>query len=421
MAYLAFMESHAPRGIDWLPWHFQRIYNAVEYLQLNGYLSAYGFSILTACQNCSLAASEWVGHIYVSGTALKLAPYIFLNHFWGMEALKIYGPLIDRVVIFVSAAVAAELIIRCVRSYSSVAPYVVGVVCFALFATAPWTYKMLLNPSFEIYFLMFFLLGLLFFAHERNRMACVMLFMASASHYQWALAVATLYGLLFVFSLRTKGDQGSKMYVPAYGQAGFGKAVIVLSLVIPVVLELSLRLLAQQTYTITAGSSLLTRIGISGTDIHNGGLLGALQFLGGNRITHCLADYGSGIMPSNLVDGITRYNCILSVAGMGALSIAAIVGVIILLKQSTPAKWIVFPLGYALLLFVTVLQQSLSVHLQGYSYVFSFLFAAGMVGLMVYFSQFIRSSAISIALSIPCVVGVILLSVRVSMLTGANG
>ena len=73
-----------------------------------------------------------------------------------------------------------------------------------------------------------------------------------------------------------------------------------------------------------------------------------------------------------------------------------VVGVIILLKHSTPAKWIVFPLGYALLLFVTLLQQSLSVHLQGYSYIFSLLFAVGMVGLMVYFSQFIRSSVISI-------------------------
>ena len=41
----------------------------------------------------------------------------------------------------------------------------------------------------------------------------------------------------------------------------------------------------------TVGTSILTRIGISGDDFHNGGLLGSLQFLGGNRITACLIDF----------------------------------------------------------------------------------------------------------------------------------
>lgn len=421
LAYLAFMASHAPRGIGWLSWHLQRIYNAVQYLKINGYLSSYGFSVWSDCHDCSLAAFMSDDKIYVSFNALKLAPHIFLNHFWGIEALQKYGPLIDKVVIFVAAVAAAELVIRCVRSYSSVAPYVVGVACFALFATAPWTYKMLLSAWLEVYFLMFFLLGLLFFANERNRMACVMLFMAGVFHYQWAVAVAVLYGLLFVISLAAKGDQVSQLYVPPYGRVGSGRMAIVLSLMIPALVELSLRFVAQQTLKgATGGASLLTRVGISGNDTYNGGLLGALQFLGGNMITLCLARDGSEISGS-LADGMIRYYCTLSIAGMAALSLAAIAGIIILLKQSTPAKWIVFPLVYALLLFVTLLQQSLSVHLMGYSYIFSFLFAAGIVGLMVFFSQFIRSPALSIALSVPCVIGVVLLSVRVSMLTGVNG
>ena len=421
VAYLAFMASHAPRGIGWLSWHLRRTYNAVEYLKINGYLSSYGFSIWSNCQDCGSPESFWDEKIYLSSNALKLAPYIFLNHFWGIDALQKYGPMIDRVVIFIAAAAAAELVIRCVRSYSPVAPYVVGVACLALFATAPWTYKMLLAGWVEVYFLMFFLLGLLFFAIERNRMACVMLFMAGVFHYQWAVAVAVFYCLLFVISRIVKADQGSQLYVPPYGRGGSGRMAIVLSLMIPPLVELSLRLLAQQTLTLTKGASLLTRIGISGnfTDTHNGGLLGALQFLGGNKVTHCLARVDS--ISGGLADGMTRYYCILSVTGMAALSLAAVAGLIILLKQSTPAKWIVFPLAYALLLFVTLLQQSLSVHLMGYSYIFSFLFAAGIVGLMVYFSKFIRSSALSIALSIPCVVGIVLLSMRVSMLTDAYG
>lgn len=420
LAYLAFMASHAPRGIGWLSWHLQRTYNAVQYLKFNGYLSSYGFSISSSCQDCGFAAFMSAENIYVSSNALKLAPYIFLNHFWGIQALQKYGPLIDRVVIFIAAVAAAELVIRCVRSYSSVAPYVVGVACFALFATAPWTYRMLLSAWLEIYFLMFFLLALLFFANERNRIACVMLLMAGVFHYQWAVAVAVLYCLLFVISLIAKDDQGSQPYEPPYGRAGGGRMAIVLSLMIPALVELSLRVLAEQALKETTGASLLTRVGVSGSDTYNGGLLGALQFLGGSRITLCLARDGSEILGS-ADDGMIRYYCVLSVAGMAALSLAAIAGVIILLKRSTPAKWIVFPLVYALLLFVTLLQQSLSVHLMGYSYIFSFLFAAGIVALMVYFSQFIRSSALNIALSIPCVAGVVLLSVRVSMLTGEYG
>jgi hypothetical protein len=182
-----------------------------------------------------------------------------------------------------------------------------------------------------------------------------------------------------------------------------------------------LRWLALQHMERVTGSSLLFRMGISGEDIHNGGLLGALQFLGGNRVTLCLADYGSGVLSNSLTDGITRYNCFLSVGGMVLLSLLAIIGLVILLKKSLPAKWIVFPLIYALLLFITILQQSLSAHLMGYSYIFSFLFAAGMVSLMVFFARFVGSASLQVVLSIPCVLGIVFLAIRVSMLTGANG
>ena len=154
-AYLFFMSSQAPLGIGWLPWHLQRIYNAVEYLKLNGYLSSYGFSIWSKCQNCSLDAAEWVDKIYLSANSLVLSPYLIINHFWGMDALQVYGPIIDRFVILITAIVAAELIIKCVKNRSTMPTYFVGVACFTLFITSPWTYKMLLSAWSEIYFLMF--------------------------------------------------------------------------------------------------------------------------------------------------------------------------------------------------------------------------------------------------------------------------
>ena len=99
----------------------------------------------------------------------------------------------------------------------------------------------------------------------------------------------------------------------------------------------------------------------------------------------------------------------------------AVVGIFILLKKSELSKWVIVPLMFAFLVFITILQQSLSVHLMGYSYVFSFIFAAGVISLMVYFSQFISSAALSLVFFVPCLIGIILLSIRVSMLTGING
>jgi hypothetical protein len=420
-AYLNFMSSHAPRGINWLSWHLQRIYNAVEYAKVNGYFTSYGFSIWSSCQDCGYAVSEWAGKIYVSNNIFKLFPYSFLNHFWGLDGLQKYGPQVDRLLILIAAVAAAELIIICVQKYSSVPSYFVGVVSFVLFATTPWTYRMLLSSWTEIYFLAFFLLGTLFFAQGRNRVGLTMLFFSGFFNYLWAFAVAGLYVLLFLGSQGFRRDSQSRQYLPKYGGNVRGFLSITFVLTVSVLLEGALKWLALSNLESALGSSLLYRMGISGDDIHNGGLLGALQFLGGNRVTLCFADYGGGFLSANMTDGITRYNCILSIAGMVMLSLAAIIGLVILLKKSAPAKWIVFPLMYALILFITILQQSLSAHLMGYSYIFSFLFAAGIVSLMVFLSQFSNSSALKVILSIPCVVGIVFLSIRISMLTGMNG
>jgi len=421
ISYLIFMAAHAPRGIDWLSWHLQRIYNAVQYVKVNGFFSSYGFSIWSSCQDCGFTVSEWVGNIYLSGSVFKLLPYLVINEIWDFETLKVYGPLIDKLVIFIAAAAAAELIIICVYKYFSLPRYFVGVVSFVLFVTAPWTYRMLLSAWNEIYFLAFFLLGLLYFAHGRTKTGLTMLFFAGFFHYQWALAVAGFYGLLFLSFRYVVRDEQAKQYLPGYGRTAGGMLSIGLVLVAALPLDGVLRWLALQHIERVSGSSLLFRMGISGDDIHNGGLLGALQFLGGNRVTLCLADYGSGVLSNSLTDGITRYNCFLSIGGMVLLSLLAIVGLVILLKKSLPAKWIVFPLIYALLLFITILQQSLSAHLMGYSYIFSFLFAAGMVSLMVFFARFVGSATLQVVLSIPCVVGIVFLAIRISMLTGANG
>ena len=104
LAYGSFMASHAPGGFDWHDYHAQRLFNSVEYLRLNGYLTNYGFSIWTICIDCSLTGENWRSEIYLSGSALLgFWPYLTVNHLFGRDALFFVGPLIDKTVIFITA------------------------------------------------------------------------------------------------------------------------------------------------------------------------------------------------------------------------------------------------------------------------------------------------------------------------------
>ena len=68
---------------------------------------------------------------------------------------------------------------------------------------------------------------------------------------------------------------------------------------LPVLIYATLRISASSIAGSGSGSDLLIRIGISGTDIYNGGLLGSLQFLAGNRISQCVNGFNLSILSCN--------------------------------------------------------------------------------------------------------------------------
>ncbi len=195
----------------------------------------------------------------------------------------------------------------------------------------------------------------------------------------------------------------------------------IFALLAPVLVIIFIRLLAQQYLGGGAGSSIFYRIGISGNDIHNGGLIGALQFLGGNRITHCIWDMDMQSLSGNLAMKIAIFNCALSILGMAIISILSIIGAYFLMKKSSIATSIFLPLIFSLLIFIAIFQQALSVHLMGYSFIFSMVFAIGITHLMILLHNRFGSLVIGFIFSIPCLLGILLLSIRVSFLTGANG
>ena len=103
------------------------------------------------------------------------------------------------------------------------------------------------------------------------------------------------------------------------------------------------------------------------------------------------------------------------------VSILSIYGTCKLYLSNDGYKILLLPLSFLLLSYVSILQQSLSVHLMGYSILFAPIFS---IGFIFFIKKIINSKKYFISkfiLSIPLFAGILILCIRVNMLTGPNG
>lgn len=427
LAYCFFMEHQLPTGFGWADYHAYRIFNAVEYLRVNGYFSTLGFSIWSSCRDCDLHASAWEGKIYLSGSALTFWPYIFLNQFFEKELFFVAGPLVDKAVIFFTGVFVAELFLNQTKDStlmlrSIVTKWWMGCVLVILFLTSAWSYQMYRAMWNEIWFLFFFVIAISLLLKARIKTALFFVFLASFMHPISGLIFGFVY---VVFLILSKVLDEATVFKSFIQQSQHGPAgIMILSGVaaIPALLLIGLRTFYNSVVDYqVSGSTLLSRIGVAGEDIHNGGILGALQFLGGARITVCLSSLNAPLGEIDLISKIAAFNCTLSILGMALLAVLSLVGVVWLLKIKEDTRYFLFPILIIILFSAALLQQSFSVHLLGHSYLFAVLFACGLGGLILKVSERIGSSSISLLVLSPAVVAVVLLSLRVSMLIGVPG
>ncbi len=432
------MDSHAPGGIGWHEYHANRIYNAVEYLKLNEYFTDYGFSIWVSCYGCDLSSSNWKDDVYLSQPALfYLWPYIMVNHIFGSDALFILGPLIDKAVVFCTAVLISEYFIRSVcgpeanENAGSVERFAcvtlpvwwLGLAVFTLYVTSIWSYQMQRAMWNEIWFLFLFCFSLLSLLREKFVLGCLLVFVASLMHYMSGFILGAIF---IAFGIVTNIYRERSVFVsfmtPALQRS---QRIWIYSLcaLFPTLIYFALRALyVTSTGRGGTGSSLLWRIGISGDDLHNGGMLGALQFFGGARISKCISMLSTeGLQNSSLVEKISAFNCSLSILSMFLLSSLSVLGVIWLLRAKPSTRPLLFPVAMILLVTVAVLQQSFSVHLLGHSYPFALAFACGLIGIQLKGADVIQSPSLSLVVFTPIVIACVLLSIRVSMLAGLLG
>ena len=424
--YLMFMKLYSPLGIDWLSWHAQRVFNATEFLKINGYFSHFGFSIFTSCEDCSLEVKNMDGYVYLSRNLFVLSPYIFLNHFFGQDGLMLVGPLLDKIVILLSGMLLAEITLILFKKKNSIKEnYFLSLIVFIFFIMNLWTYKMIIAPWYFVYFLFFFLLAIFFILKDKLNYFLISLFLSAIFDYQSAAGIIVFLLSYKLFSLINKKNSQNYFFTKKNKKILISKKIF-LALFIPLLIHLIMRIFGELNLDQALGSSVLSRIGISGinNDIHNGGLVGALQFLFGNRITICHVNYNlqNLILESGKSENlILIYNCLLSLISMSLISILSIYGTIKLFINYNNFKIIIMPISFLLISYVCILQQSLSAHLMGYSFLFSPIFS---LGIMYFFINIIKSenySTSKMTIALPCFVGLIILSIRVSMLTGING
>ena len=420
--YLAFMASHAPLGTDWLPWHFQRIYNFSEYLKLNGYFSNYGFSIWSLCKDCSLDLEQWSDKIYLTGNFFSQLPYIFINHYFGAENLKLYGHQVSKFTILITGILISELLIKLQKNKDKVHNFIRAILCFIFFIVNPWTYKMIIAEWSIIFFLVFYLSGILLFLNNRQNIGLLFLFISGLFDYHSSAGMSVFYIMILAILYINKRQNLIKSYFPNFFDDKLFPYKIIVSLFAPVLIYFFLKLISKSELDAYTGTNILIRVGISGNDIHNGGVLGALQFLGGNRITKCFDIFNQVLNIDNFSKSIFLYNCILSKLSMFFVSLISIFGLFIFYKNHNSFfKLIVSPVLFLLLSYLSILQQSSSAHLTGYSYLFSIIFSVGITAVIFKVLEKYNFSVIAVILSTPITIGILLLCIRISMLTGANG
>lgn len=418
--YWAFMSSHAPLGIAWRPFHAQRVFNAVNHMVNGSPLLSYGFTSWNGLHEVAetISAGKPVETYLVSplphllqSALVSINPAVNLSHI---------GVIGDYCLICGVAALSAEIIFKVINPSEPILAFFWPVSGFALFLASPWSYRMMLAPWHEVSWLFFYLLAALFFLLNRKYIGLVSLTIAGFYQWQWSFFLFIFYAIAYFVDLMQDGKTVQFLLPPGLCVRP-GLFMLMSATIVPAIFHYTqgLIILSSKLNLKHNGSNLLFRIGIDGlANSHHGGILAAMQFLGGNRASLCL-QAENGLALSNV---IAKFNCILSILGVVVLSLAGLIGYLWICSSDKNLRWLTLPTLWSFSAFGLIFQQSYAVHLQGYSFIFAFIFALGLSFLLHKFCGFIRlPSALVVTCCAPLIAGTLINFVRVNYITGFNG
>jgi len=407
-------------GIAWRPFHAQRVFNAVNHMVNGSPLLTYGFTSWNSLRDVveNISAGKPVETYLVSPLPhLLQAALVSTNHAANLSHIGVIG---DYCLICFVAALSAEIIYIAIHPSETILAIFWPVSGFALFLASPWSYRMMLAPWHEVPWLFFYLLASLFFLLNYKYMGLLSLIIAGFYHWQWSFFVFIFYAITYFVDL-FQNTKAVPCLLPPNLRVKSGLLMLMSATIVPAIFYYAQGLIASSSGLNLnhRGSSLLFRIGIDGlNNVHHGGLFATMQFLGGNRASLCFP----GAHDSALGNAIMKFNCVASILGVVALSLVGILGYLWICSSNKNLRWLTLPTLWSFSAFGLIFQQSYAVHLQGYSFIFAFMFTLGIVFLMQKVCTLIRlPSALEVACCVPIIAGIMINFVRVSYITGFNG
>tara|TARA_Y100001968_G_scaffold275273_1_gene268902 strand:+ start:623 stop:2086 length:1464 start_codon:yes stop_codon:yes gene_type:complete len=423
--YYYFMSHNAPLGIDWVHFHKVRVVNSIENILNFNTLLKYGLTTETppAVVTNSLASGEPF-QMYLTSfhTYIHL---VFAHLIGGRELSIIIGQNLDRLAIFLGAVFTAEISRVFITPTKSIGRNLIAVSAFSIFLSSPWSYRMVIGAWLEVYFLLFLLISQLCFIYKRKKIGILFLFLACLSQYQWGFFLFVFYLSILLIGSTSRNISKIRYLFPPDFDRPKDKIFLLLICVIPSILFMiaNIRFNLNNTQILSGNSSIFYRVGIDSlANVHHGGWLGSLQFLGGNRISICLPNQQLSLNIVKPVENqIYLFNCSLSIIGTFLLSFFSIIGCLYLHIKNKHIRFITFPISFSLFSFALIFQQSFAAHLQGYSFVYVFIFVLGIISTIGYCISRWGSRYYSELIYIPIVFAIIINNLRVSYLTGVNG
>jgi len=417
-----FMQTYSPLGINLIPYHHERIVNAIRNIFENPQLSLFGYTSYDTVQVVRNHINSGIGSIYVVPLTTYIFPGILYKIIGNFQFLN-YASIIDYIFISSTGIIIAEVGCNIISTKKNLDSLFYGALIFLLFLTSPWTYRLMLAPWFEVGFLAFYMLSIYFFIKDLKLLALFFLFLSFLISWIWGFLIISF---LIIFSclsnLYKKSNNFRNKYLPNGLQNKKGSLIYFSVGLLPLIINYISFNFMKFAGIEFSNSSALFRIGINNLqNIYHGGLLGAFQFLSGNRFSLCLDSYDLTQI-NELKKYMSIFNCSLSLLSQVLLSLFSILGLFLLVRNNPKVKWIFMPITWSLLVYIFIFQQSFAVHLHGHSYIFGLLFAIGLIYLLKYFSEVFKLSIVTSKIIIfPIVIGVVINSIRVCYITGING
>ena len=192
-----FMAIHAPLGIRWLPYHEERVLNAVEHILNNSGFIKFGVtSWLDLKQSLANQIYAVQAHQYIH--------YVLIRIFVGKEQFIRYASYFDNLVLLILSAIATELNLIILKNKNFISKNLLAIWSFSIFISLPYTYRMNLALWQDVYCLLFLLSSYILFSNKKKILGILLYTYSFLWNYHWGILFGGIYFLIRLFSFYTK-------------------------------------------------------------------------------------------------------------------------------------------------------------------------------------------------------------------------